>query len=222
MVKSPRRSAVLPSAELSELHDDVFSVVVHELGGLSSALALRADALRGVLPDADARALRSLAEQARDLSRLLRLLRGPVGEGMLAPSREVSLDSWWKLIAPLAAHALPRGVRLHSTFQVSSMPPGCATALTYLLLLAVRDLPPQLIRHHDGITVRIQHDADDHVTCALDVSLMSDDPDPPMRRTRWTRYATRLARREQIALEWWTQRGPTWCWSCTFQSVRSQ
>lgn len=217
MVKKPaRRRALLPTAELAELQDDIFAVLIHELGGQSSALALRADVLGAGLSPADLLALRTLAEQGRDMSRLLRLLRGPLGDGLLAPARELAVADWWRLVTPLVSHALPRGMRLLPSFEISTVPPSSATTLTYLILVALRALGTASTSVRGDFSVTLRESPDGALHCDLLMTVASawhgSTPSP----SRWHRYCARLARRERVILTWWSNDEAVWRWSCTF------
>jgi hypothetical protein len=67
------------SAENAELNRDVISTLAHELGGIASALDLRAAAMARSIPDQDLVALREIAEEVRMATRAARFARGPDG-----------------------------------------------------------------------------------------------------------------------------------------------
>src|SRR5512143_2273684 len=117
--KGERRS--IDSGEAAELHRELFTVLAHELGGIATALSLRTDAVAAVIPPADHAALRTLSEQIRDVNRLLRVMRGVVGESTLAPSRRMTVDDWWRFTSRLTNSILPRGVRVDTSFRSAQL-----------------------------------------------------------------------------------------------------
>lgn len=135
MKKVPDRSVMD-----AELMRDALGAAAHDLGGASSALGLRLDAL-GASPTAEERkALAAIAEEVRVLGRQLRQLRGPRGAETLAPGRSASLRTWWPLIERFGKAVLGRGVSLEGLVDDSELSPPQFHALTYAVLGLCRDV----------------------------------------------------------------------------------
>src|SRR5262245_22876102 len=95
-----------------ELARHALSSVAHELGGIASALDLRAGVIAGTVSAQDAAALRALVEELRFATRSVRLVRGPDGSGTLDPAKRQSLSDWWRLTSRFVSNVLPRGVSI--------------------------------------------------------------------------------------------------------------
>jgi hypothetical protein len=121
----------------AQLLRDVLSTAAHDLGGLSSALSLRADVLTGTLPAADEGAIRAVADEMRSLGRQLRVLRGPQGGETLAPAAGRSFAEWFSLAERFGRPVLGRGGALRGTIDDGAFDPTHETERAYALLLAV-------------------------------------------------------------------------------------
>lgn len=121
----------------AQLLREVLSTAAHDLGGLSSALSLRADVLAGSLPAADEGAIRAVADEIRSLGRQLRMLRGPQGGDTLAPAAGRSFAEWFALAERFGRPLLGRGGALRGTIDDGAFDGARGTEGAYALLLAV-------------------------------------------------------------------------------------
>ena len=106
----------------AELTRDILSVLAHELGGVASALDLRAHVISSTISETDLKALRDLTEELRTTTRTIRLIRGTDGSGTLNPGRHQSLTDWWKMASRFVANALPRGTAVEADFSEGVVP----------------------------------------------------------------------------------------------------
>jgi hypothetical protein len=121
----------------TQLLREVLSTAAHDLGGLSSALALRVDVLAGSLPAADDAALRAVAGEVRSLGRQLRVLRGPQGGDTLAPAGGRSLAEWYALVERFGRPLLGRGASMRGSVGDGAFSGAHASERAYALLLSV-------------------------------------------------------------------------------------
>jgi hypothetical protein len=135
-----KQDSIDHSVEAAELNRDVLSSLAHELGGIASALDLRAAAMSRTIPDQDTTALRDIAEEVRMATRAARFARGSDGFGMLNPMRRQSLDEWWRLTSRFTAAVLPRGVQVEPRFSEAHVSATQASSLTWLWLAACKEL----------------------------------------------------------------------------------
>ena len=219
MTARSRSTAFAASAEAAELYRDVVSLVIHELGGVSSALGLRAEALSTHQPNADRHALQALAEQVRDITRLLRLLQGPRTNELLSPMKEAPVQEWWRQIARLLAAVVPRNTVVEHQLGAAMLTSAAAGVLSMLMMLAVRDLTANGWRGKGGLQVRVSSDEGRAVHAVLSIPL-TDWPERGARRAvkRWSRYAERIAGRASAHVEWWIERHDTVVWKCSLGS----
>lgn len=115
---------------------DVLGTAAHDIGGLASALALRAE----TIASADGQALAAIALELRLLGRQLRQLRGPGGGELLAPTASGNIPSILALVERFGRGALCRGISLIVQSVDQVVPPGAGDALTYGLLAVLRAL----------------------------------------------------------------------------------
>lgn len=222
MKRKKSEKIFVPSAECAEIYRDVFSHLAHELGGISSALGLRADALSSVVPAADHLALRGLSDQLRDMNRLLRLLQSQPGTPLMAPKRPNTAADWWALTARTVGAALPRGVLVEADVDDIELPPTSATVLTHLLLLAARDRVSSGLTPPARLRVRVAPDVATPDTVIVTADLQESgelDDHNSLLATRWQRYAARLARRNHAALTWWHSNENQKRWQCALPST---
>lgn len=200
---APKREKVpdLMSLE-SELLRDVLGAAAHDLGGVSSALALRIDTLGPATRPEDRSALGAIAEEARTLGRQLRQLRGPRGGDALAPSRPATLLTWWPLVERFGRALLGRGLALEASLEDAPLSTTQAHGLTFAILgLAIdlrdRDVPRpgrvSLVASREGadLVLRMRLDGSDDTSVA-----MSDASQP------WGRYAREKAAKGGIDIVW--------------------
>lgn len=215
MSSAKRTSRFVPAAEAAELYRDVMFLVVHELGGVSSALGLRAEALSSVLPDSDRAALQGLSEQIREINRLLRLVQGFQNEAMMSPTKEAPIREWWRLIPRLLGAVLPRNIAIQHRLGASTLTPSEANVLALLLMLAGRDLTTRGFKGPAQLMVEVEPtDAGTVVCLSVDQAAWPGDGNGRATR-RWHRYAQRIAKPANAHVEWWTERDGTMVWTCT-------
>lgn len=182
------------TAEGAELNRDVISTLAHELGGIASALDLRAAAMARTIPDADLVALREIAEEVRIATRAARFARGPDGNGMLNPMRRQSFEDWWKLTGRFTASVLPRGVAVEPQFSDAHLTTEHASALTWIWLAACKQVSERGFT--TPATVRLTGGpGGDGAVALLVAETDADHVGAPVRATfRWSRYAAKVAR----------------------------
>lgn len=205
------------SVEAAELNRDVLSSLAHELGGIASALDLRAAAMSHTIPDQETAPLRDIAEEVRLATRAARFARGSDGFGMLNPMRRQSLDDWWKITHRFTAAVLPRGVHVEPHFSPAQLTAAQASAMTWIWLAACKDIverglatPAQIVLRGDagiggaagGVTLLAEVDA-------------QNVPSPNGTKSRWVRYAARLAKDAGLKAPSWELGNDTVQWRLT-------
>lgn len=227
MISRKREFGSIDAEEAAELHRDLFSVVAHDLGGIASALSLRADALAPELAPADTETLRTLAAQVRDANRAMRLLKGPDGASMLAPDRSVTLEEWWHLTHRLTLAVLPRGMRIDTRLQSVRVSLQDASVLAHIWLASCKDLVQRGVHASSVLTFAASpvHEPVEGTLIEVDVAAQDWPPvDDSRRAVRWHRYASRLARLQEASLAWWHARSPdggVLSWSCGLRRGRA-
>jgi hypothetical protein len=193
------------------------AVIIHDLGGVSSALGLRAEALSADQTAADRLALQAIAEQLRDITRILRLLQGPNTSELMSPMKEAPAQEWWRLTSRLLAAALPRKMVVEHHLDAALLSSAEVSVLSMLMMLAARDLTARGWRGAGGLRVQITSAAGRprgaQVTLAVP---LADWPSTARRAVkRWSRYAERLAGRAGAQVEWWVERHDKMEWRCS-------
>lgn len=174
---------------------DVLGAAAHDIGGLASALALRAE----VLASADGRALASIADELRQLGRQLRQLRGPGGGELLAPTATGNIPSILTLVERFGRGALGRGVSLlaHPVDQV--VPPAEGDALTYGLLAVLRALHDAELERPAVVRIEAAAHAPDAVCITVRVTGADGSARPwPTRQLQWFAVAERVFHRARL------------------------
>ncbi len=161
----------------AELLRNVLDTVTHDLGGLSSALALRADVMQRSAPSAAADACSAIAGELRSLGAQLREMSGPRGPGTLSPTPTGSLRRWFALITRFGQPLLGRGVALRGEVDDVNIGSAAAHALTYIVLALLHAL-------RDGHTpmhtlIRIASERRDHAI-AIRISLYDGEQPRPV------------------------------------------
>ncbi len=175
----------------------MLGTAAHDLGGVSSALALRADVLAAALPPDDVAALRGVVDHVRALGRQLRRLRGPAGGNNFAPASERALPEWIALIERFGGPVLGRGIELRTSSNAGSITPGTEHALTFGVLAlfhAVREA-----RDEQSVTVEVDAQGSDE---GLEVTVRhrwaSAPPSFPL-ADRWSAHARDLVTRAGLS-----------------------
>jgi hypothetical protein len=197
------------SADAAELLGDLLGAVVHDLGSITAALDLRAGALGAGASEADGAALRALAAEVRDITRTLRLLRGPAGSDALAPGRMLEATDWWRLVSRLTKGVLPRSTVVHATLGDVALAPRDATMLAYAWLAACRDAASRGLADRGTIAIDVRGSEADGSGTAITAYCEPWPGDGAARSGRWHRFVARLP---GIAVDWWTARdgGARW------------
>jgi hypothetical protein len=210
------------SVEAAELHQDVLSSLAHELGGIASALDLRAAAMSRTIPEQDTTALRDIAEEVRMATRAARFARGSDGFGMLNPMRRQSLDEWWRLTSRFTAAVLPRGVQVEPRFGEAQLTALQASSLTWLWLAACKEIgekglttPASIVLQGSGTAGNGPVDAG-RAAAAL-VAEIDRDRIPSLNGTksRWSPYVARVAKELGVEAPCWEAESDKVRWRLT-------
>ncbi len=219
-----RPPEVFDSAEAAQLQRDVIATVLHDLGSVTSALALRVDARTTHLERRDAQAVAALTEQLRDAVRPLVWLRGSPGRGALAPARSVDVAFWWHHVEQVSLNLLPRGSRMHVVVDgttppaTNALPPEQLALLTMLTLATCRHFIDVKVNAPLELEVRLPRSTSGHIGLAFSTGVDGAFERSVGKSTRWQRFCVRVAKRAGITLSWWAPTsGNTsrWCWSAT-------
>jgi hypothetical protein len=205
------------SVEAAELNRDLLSSLAHELGGIASALDLRAAAMSRTIPDEETSALRDIAEEVRVATRAARLARGSDGFGMLNPMRRQSLDDWWKVACRFTGTVLPRGVHVEPHFSQAQLTAEEASAMTWIWLAACKDIVERGLTTPARIVLRGSAGSGD---VGAGVSLLAEIDrqsvaSPDGTKTRWERYAARIAKDAGVKAPSWELDNETVRWRFT-------
>jgi hypothetical protein len=196
------------SAEGAELHEAVYSVLAHELGGIAGALDLRAAALARTIPPNDVAALRGLAEEVRASTRTVRLLRGADAYGTLTPNRQQSLSDWWRLASRLTRVVLPNGTTLNATFDESRLNPAHVAPLTWIWLSACKGLAE--LASEPGLPVTLRGDSEGGSIHLKAETVGSAVPGPD---SRWSEHSATVASTIGVAAARWERADGVISWS---------
>ena len=208
-----RASPLDLSAENAELNHDVISTLAHELGGIASALDLRAAAMARSIPDQDLGALREIAEDVRMATRAARFARGPDGSGMLNPMRRQSLEEWWKLTGRFTAAVLPRGVAVEPRFGDLTLTAEKASILTWIWLAGCKELSERGLTTPATLRLTTEHDAttegEEWLVAETNHGSAEVGEGSPQ---RWSRHAAKLAKTLGVDPPDWHEHGGTLRW----------
>jgi hypothetical protein len=208
----------LRSAEGTELNEAVLSVLAHELGGIASALDLRAHALASTIPLRDSEALKTLAEELRLATRALRLVRSQDASGMLSPMREQTLAEWWRLASRLTRAVLPRGTVVDAAFTEARLPAGQSGHLTGIWLSACKDLAEKGVKTPASIALQGgPSDTGRGVTLIAETNaaVVATNGDA----SRWARHAAEIASELSAMAPFWKREGAVVRWTCTIPAA---
>jgi hypothetical protein len=199
-----------------ELNRDVLSAVAHELGGIASALDLRAAAMSSTIPQQDLAALRDLAEELRMVTRSVRFARGTDGFGTLDPTRPQALGDWWKFAVRFTSVVLPRGITVESRFSDGHLNAAAASGLTWLWLAACKELRERGIV--SPCTVHLHGESGGNGSNAVTVTAEVDSdrfPSGNGSASRWMHYAAGVAQDIGVTAPSWERAGSVVRWRCT-------
>jgi hypothetical protein len=176
----------------AELLRSVLDIAAHDVGSISSALALHVDVLQRDPQGASIDAMAALASELRRLGRQLREMRGPSGAGQLAPSRAGALASVHERVLRFGRNLLGRGTTLQGATADGRLSDIDAHALT-LLLLAV-------MRHANDTTPATRRTVNLDIAVENDVAIVTlgiSDASGPLRLgahdSRWWQWAVQRA-----------------------------
>lgn len=113
---------------------NVIATTAHDIGGLASALLLRADVLEHGSADTTVRAMRSIAGEIRVLGQQLRALRAADGADTLAPSQNGAALHWAAGVTRFGVGLLPRGSAIDCKVDDTIIPHGLAQPLWFISL----------------------------------------------------------------------------------------
>ncbi len=198
------------SAEAAQLQRDVVATVLHGLGSITSALALRVDASRQGFAERDVHAVAALTEQLRAATRPLIWLRGSPGRGALSPERALDVAVWWQHTAQVVYALLPRGthVRLSADAtppDANALPSADLTLFAMLILGSCRHIVDLDARTALILTVTLPHVASSPFAVVMELTTFDGVAIPLLatRMTRWRRFCARTAARAGATLAWW-------------------
>jgi len=220
-----RRPEPFDSAEAAQLQRDIVGTVVHELASITSALSLRVDASPGALGESDVHAIATLTSQLRAATKPLIWLRGSPGRGMLAPTRNIEVQTWWQHTSQVASGLLPHGTRITTAgngtpAEGNAIPTEDLSIFSMLILATCRHFVDADQSLPVGLAVTLPQVADPHPSISLTLTPISESSLGPVirRTTRWKRFCLRTAARSGSSLTWWEPvEGtlPTWRWTVT-------
>ena len=208
----------IPSAVLSELHRDVSRSLIHTLGTISGAMGLHAETAR-LSPGADhGRILHELAEQLRDVRRVLSIMSGPRDDGLLSGTSSFTAAEVRSAILQVVPAVLARRVALTVQVEVPALHPARVTTFIHLLMLACKEL--SIRQTADAATIEVhlaRADRTERAHAALQVRADHFHRDAiPRAEHRWGAYASRLVRGGDTRLTWWTRDDGPLIWLCDF------
>lgn len=192
---SPREGA-LEAALLRKVLD----TVAHDLGGLASALALRADVMRHVAPEVSATACTAISNELRMLGAQLRELSGPRGGDTLSPTRAGSLEHWFGLLTRFAQPLLGRGAALRGQVLPVQVGSVAVHELTYIALALLHAIHDCVASNHTEVLI-----ASELSPHAIDISISLRDTTQPLslacvHDSPWTQWAQQRAASAQIGM----------------------
>ena len=218
-----RRPEPFDSAEGAQLQRDIVATVVHELASITSALALRVDAADKTLGESDVRAVATLTSQLRNATKPLIWLRGSPGRGMLAPARNIEVETWWRHISQVAHALLPHGTRVTAANETAAsgnaLPSEDLAVFAMLVLATCRHFAEADRSLPLALEVTLPQASDSHPIVCLQLTPVGEVAlGPAIRRTtRWKRFCLRTAARADVTLHWWHEvedgSSPAWQWS---------
>jgi hypothetical protein len=201
------------TAETAELNRDVIATLAHELGGIASALDLRAAAMSRSIPEVDLEALREIAEEVRLATRAARFARGPDGSGMLNPMRRQSLAEWWRLTGRFTASVFPTGVSVEPSFGDVHLTAEQASALTWIWLAGCKEVSERGITTPATVIVTGSPADGDNSTATLIAETDAGSVGPGDGGSlRWSRYAAKASQALGVEAPQWNQEGGRLRW----------
>lgn len=184
----------------SELLRKVLDTIAHDLGGLASALALRADIMPHVAPEVSAAASTAIANELRSLGAQLRELSGPRGGDTLSPTPAGSLTHWFALISRFAQPLLAPGAALRGHVLPVQVGSVAVHELTYITLALLHAIHECVASQHTEVRIASDQDAQ---AIAISISLRHRLQSLSLafvRDSDWTQWAQQRAARAHIGM----------------------
>lgn len=192
----------------------VLETAAHDLGGLSGALAMHADALQLGAEGQGVERLKRISGELRTLGRQLRELRGPVGGATLAPSRAGLVANWMTRTLRFGRVHLPRGTAFEgevpdTVLSVSDESAHALTLVVFALLREMRDVLDRASRNDVPSGAPTTPRRSVHLTTLpretdvlVTLELFINNERSPIERSdsEWWTFAQARASREPIAL----------------------
>ena len=123
------------------LQQRCYGTLAHELGNISSPIALIADVIESGRLTQGASAAGTLRLVATSLARattVCRLLRGSTAPGALSPETIADTTAWWTLCAPFAEDMLPDGAAIDASVARAVLPMAQYEALIWATVAIAR------------------------------------------------------------------------------------
>jgi hypothetical protein len=135
---------------------------------------------------------------------------------MLNPMRRQSLDDWWKITGRFTAAALPRGAYVESHFSPAQLTAEQASAMTWIWLAACKDIVDRGLTTPAQIVLRGTGGSGDGGGVTL-VAELAGQSKPALNGTksRWERYAARIAKDAGVKAPTWESDNDTVRWRLT-------
>lgn len=211
------------NAETDELNADALSLANHDLRGVASALALRAEVLSGVLSPRDLDAFKSLSKELLGIGNALQLLQGARFESAQAMGNRMGAEDWWGIASRLSANALPRGSRQTADVARVILELQEAALLTHAWRVACKGIAAAVEGRAVHIALKLaahtEHTQRTFVlsACATSAAFSRDTQLSAtalaLSNSRWARYAKRRAKENRATLNWWSINDSSLVWS---------
>lgn len=158
----------------AELLRAVLSTTAHDLGGLASALSLRADVLERVATTSASTALRRIADELRTLGHDVRAFRSAEGGDTLSPARSGSLQQWLARVQRYGRPLLPRGSTLDGSVPDIVLEAATALELTFVALAVLQQIAVACVGQR--VVVRIDAQTQNTNVGVIIQAHMDDEP----------------------------------------------
>lgn len=142
----------------AELLRGVLSTTAHDLGGLASALSLRADVIELDAASEAGSALRRIATELRTLGHDVRAFRSSEGGDTLSPTRSGSLVEWLAGVMRYGRPVLPRGSTLDGVAPDATIEASAAHELTYIALAVLHHIASVCTEPRMAVRVDVQNE----------------------------------------------------------------
>lgn len=157
-------------------------------------------------------ALRTLAEEVREATRTVRLIRSPDASGTLSPSREQTLAAWWRIASRITRVVLPRGTSIDASIGEAQLIARNSAALTWLWLSACKEIAQSGPGEAVAVELQVGPEGDGLIRILAKVS--GSTVSEPSAKSRWARHAARIAAEAGANPPQWNRSGEVLQWSC--------